>query len=246
MAKIIPNILEVAKATMADYHALERYHYCPGKMVCPTGLYKIRARYPHSKALPNPLAVIVYRMPFSQLRARTKPTDGFFNKPEKLGDRLKLLGENVRYIARVIVDPRFRRLGIATKLIKETLSLQGVPLIEAITPIDWTNRMFVKAGFTLYRNPAPVWYRKMMGGIKKIGLEPDFKLLPETLQHRINSLTRAQTKHFNWQIHDFMYHFRHRADMSQGIERTRFILSKIPYPEAYLIWKNPELPLTSE
>ena len=241
MAKIIPDFLETVPATVADYSILARYHYNPLPKGPCTGIYKIKAKYPYHKSMPDPLAIIVYRMPIGRLRARTIATNGIFKQSPDCPHPLKAINKNIRYLARLIVDPRFWRHGLATKLILETLELQNVPLIETITPIDWTNDMFVKCGFELTFTPAPRWYRRMTNAIRSIGLTPDTKLLPITLHRRTLALKGEQRKSFEWEIKQFLHQYRHMHDLKPSIARAKFILSKIPYPEAYLLWHNPKI-----
>jgi len=240
MSKIIPNFLETVPATVADYNVLARYHYNPLPKGPCTGIYKIKAKYPYHKSMPDPLAIIVYRMPIGRLRARTIATNGIFKQSANCPHPLKAINKNIRYLARLIVDPRFWRHGLATKLILETIQLQEVPLIETITPIDWTNDMFQKCGFEIFFTPAPKWYRRMTTAIRELGLTPDANLLPIILHKRIKNLHGSQRDFIENEIKQFLHQYRHMHDLKPCIERAKFILSKIPYPEAYLLWRNPE------
>lgn len=240
MAKWIFNVLETVPGTLDDYLKLAEYHYRTEAVAPVTNIYKIRARKPACDAFPDPLAVIVYRMPIPCLRARDKATNGYFRQATTRSERLKSVNRNVRYIARLVTDPRFRRLGIATKLLNETLPLQTAPIVETLTPIDWTNKIFQKAGFKLHHIEAPVWYGRFTQFLASIGLTDWNVLLPSTLQKRLDSLQNTEKLAAKKNIRAFIKHFRHRKDMPPGLERCRFLLSKIPFPEAYLIWYNPQ------
>ena len=245
MTKFVPNILEVVPGTLTDYRRLSEYHYRTEEIRPFTNIYKVKARYPHHRSFPDPIAVIVYRMPVSELRARSKPTGGFFDRPTHRSDRLKLINQNIRYLCRLIVVPQFRRLGIGTKLVSETLRLQTVPIVETLTPIDFTNRLFKKCGFEIHYMSAPPWYRRFTNALRDIGLSDWNYMLPSTLQNRLDSLNNEQADFIENEIKQFLHHFRRKETIPPGIERTKFVLSKIPYPKAYLIWFNPTVPLTS-
>lgn len=238
-----PNVLEVTSATLKDYQSLAEYHYIPGTIWLATSIYKIKARYPHHKTFPDPLAVIIYRMPLPDHRARTIATAGYFHRPATKSDRLKLVNKHIRYAARLIVDPRFQRRGLATKLLAESLKLIKFPIIETWSPIDFTNDILRKAGFTFYPLTAPTYYRKLTNAIASIGLTVNYKLLPVVLEHRIRSLGKEDRARIERVIHGFLHQFRHKQDMPAGIERSKYLLSKMPYPEAYLIWHNPDVTL---
>lgn len=245
MSKFICNILEIVHGTLADYRLLSYCHYRTIEIRPFTSIYKVKARYPYHKIFPDPLAVIVYRLPFSELRIRSKATNGFFNNPTHRSDRLKLINQNIRYLCRLIVAPQFRRQGIGTKLVSETLRLQTVPIIETLTPIDFTNALFKKCGFEIHYTSAPTWYFRFTNALSNIGLTDWNYILPSTLQNRLNLLPPEQSDWFENEIKQFLCHFRRKKHMPPGIERTNFILSKIPYPQAYAIWRNPKMPLTN-
>lgn len=245
MLKFVPNILEVVPGTLADYQKLAEYHYRTAEIRPFTNVYKVRARAPYNGAFPDPLAVIVYRLPVGELRVRSKATGDFFTKPTHRSDRLKLINQNIRYLCRIIVVPQFRRCGIATKLIAETVHLQNVPIVETLTPIDFTNVLFQKCGFEIRYQSAPPWYRRFTTSLRLIGLTDWNHLLPSTLHERLSRLGPELSDQIENEIKQFLHHFRRKETMPPGIERTEFILSKIPYPQAYLFWPNPALQLTS-
>ncbi len=245
MSKFIFNCLEIVPGTLSDFRSLAGYHYRTEAIWAPTDVYKIRGIKGYHNAFPDPIAIIVYRMPLPDLRARTKATNSYFHAPKTLSERLTLVNHNIRYIARIIVDPRFRALGIATKLLTESLKLQTIPIVETLIPLDWTTKLFQKAGFKLYTTPAPPWYRRFIELLTNIGFENWEFLLPDTLHKRLEHLQPEEFDNTEKEIKAFIGHFRHRKTMPPGLERCKYILSKIPYPEAYLIWSNPRVPLTS-
>ncbi|MBA7618968.1 hypothetical protein ES703_26300 [subsurface metagenome] len=243
MSKIIPDILEVVPGTLKDYHKLAEYHYLPKRLRLVSNVFKIKARYPYHKSFPDPIGVNVYKMPIPELRSRSAATNGYFRTPATKSERMKLVNSNIRYAARLIIDPRFRKMGVATKLVKESMEQMNIPIIETLTPIDFTNEMLVKLGFELYYTPAPTWYRPFVQTLRALGLTPDYMLLPSTLTRRIQRLKGERRENTEHQIQSFLHQFKRRQFMPAGIERARFILSKIPFPEAYLIWFNPKIKL---
>jgi len=245
MIKFVPNILEIVPGTLADYRQLAEYHYRTEEIRPFTQIHKVKARQPYTKSFPDPVAVVVYRMPVSELRARSKVTNGFFSEPKTRAGRLSLINQKVRYLCRLIVQPQFRKLGIGTKLVTETLPLQQVPIVETLTPIDFTNALFEKCGFEIHYLSAMPWYSRFTTALRNIGLADWNYLLPETLQNRLDNLDSSQSAYMENEIKQFIHHFGRKAALPPGIERTEFILSKIPYPQTYALWLNPALPLTS-
>lgn len=246
MAKFIFNVLETVKTEISDYKKLAPYHYQTGTIKPVTNIYKIKARGRYVKNFPDPIAVIVYRMPLIDLRARTNATNGFFKRPTTRSKQLKLVNKHIRYLARIIVDPRFRKLGIATKLILDTLHLQDCPIIETVTPIDFTNNLFLKTGFQLHFQPQHPRYTKFENALLSTGLTDHDLSSPETVQKRIDKLGTQQSKYIESQINQFIHTFRRQQNMPPGIERTKFVLSKLAFPSSYLIWFNPKFAIADE
>ena len=67
--------------------------------------------------------------------------------------RLKLINKNIRTISRVIIEPRFRSLGLAARLVKETMPLMNVPFVEGLAVMGRVNPFFEKAGMTRFDAP---------------------------------------------------------------------------------------------
>lgn len=244
MSDFITNCLEIVPATLTDYSTLAPYHYRTEPIKPATQIYKVRARAPNTDAFPDPIAVIVYRKPIPDLRPRTTATKGFFHEPKSLSDRLRLVNKKIEYIARLIVDPRFHKMGLAAWLLRDTLERQHVPIVETLTPIDFTNKIFQKAGFRLYHTTAPTWYKQLTDVLYSLGLTEQAQTNALAVQFRLDRLKGQSAAHVEKEIKAFCNHYRWRDKMPPGIDRTKFFLSKLPYPEAYLIWHNPRVPLT--
>lgn len=242
MTDLITDCLEIVPGTIADFHILERYHYQTDSINPTTQIYKIRGIDSTQDAFPDPMAVIVYRQPLPDLHARNIATKGYFQQAPTRSGRLRIINKKILYIARLIVDPRFRKLGLATWLLSDTLQRQTVPIVETLTPIDFTNKIFQRAGFKLYHTPAPPWYQRFEDvltglGVNKLNLHHAF-----LIQNRIAGLSSDQYDFVDEEIRLFLNHFRHRRDMPAGLRRTKYFLSKLPFPQAYLIWPNPRVP----
>lgn len=185
-------------------------------------------------------------MPLPHFGARNVATDKFFLKERTGIGRLRLINKNIRYISRFIVDPRFQKLGIGTKLLTETLKRQSVPLVETQTPLDFTNKIFQKAGFHLHYTKTPTNYVRFLEVLQTIGLNEQATSCPPAVHHRISALSSEKRDWFEKEIVQFTNPFRHRKNMPHCLERTVYLCSKLPYPKAYLIWQNPDVPRYNE
>lgn len=246
MSTWIKDPLEITVGTVADYKNLAKYHYIASPPSPPDQIYKIVGKKPNHDAWPDPIAIIMYSMPMINLRARTRATNGYFRKPKTEIGKLRIVNQEIRYISRIIVDPRFQKCGFATWLLKDTLERQTVPIVETSTPIDFTNKMFQKAGFKFYTSPAPDWYRRFTTALSRVSIRLQDLNCPPAIHFRIEHLNPRQKGFIEKEILLFITHFRHRKGMKNSLKRTAYFCAKIPYPEAYLIWHNPRVPSYDE
>jgi len=59
---------------------------------------------------------------------------------------LQQLQKEVSTITRVIIHPKYRTIGLGTKIVKETLPLAGTPCVETLAVMAKYNPFFEKAG----------------------------------------------------------------------------------------------------
>lgn len=238
--------VETVEGTIIDYKKLAHYHYQPEIQGPATLIFKIVGKGENYYKLPDPISVIVYMQPFPEITARTNATADYFHQYNSAAESLKLLNQNVLYLSRLITDPRFRRQGLAKKLVKESLSLLDIPIVETLLPIDFTNQMYEKAGFEISYIPTNLAYKKLEAAIKAIGLDLNESLHPTLLYNRLKSLTGQQCIETEKAIALFLARFRNADRFGQSLERAKFILSKVPPPKVYAIWFNPRSPKAAE
>jgi len=240
------NPLEIIEGTIRDYEALKEYHYRQEKLCGTTAIYKIRAKEPHTHAFPDPIGVIVYRMPIPDLLGRTAATNGFFHQPQSRSERMRLVNKHIRYIARIIIDPRFQKIGLGTLLLNRSLEMQTIDLIETLTPVSQAHSIFLNCGFKAYITPSPYRYRQMKAALWNIGLTTQSFDHPEIVQRRLDALEPGQKRFIEQHLRNFLNHFKTHKTWTPGIERTTFMLNKLFYANEYFIWKNPASKLNLE
>lgn len=244
MSEPIINRLQIVEGLKSDYDALARYHYEPALSFPPTKVYKVIGRPPYEKHFPDPVSVLVLIQPFPNIKARTKATAGFFHQYDNAKDNLHLLNQYVLYLARLITDPRYLRKSIGTMLLKETLQRLTIPIVETLTPIDFTNRMYTKAGFEIYYTPASPNYVRLMNAFRHVGLDICETTSRMLIDMRLDMMPPTMRQFIEKEIKLFLAGLRNADRFEPGPERTKYILSKIPPPQCYLIWFNPQAPRT--
>jgi len=241
MIDFMPNIIEVVNGKFEDYRKLKEYHYVRTDPVSVTGIWKLQARYPYTKDFPNPIGVVVYMSPIRDITTRNTATDNHFKQYKSMSEKLKAVNRNIVYLSRIIIDPRFHRYGLGTKLLSESLIFQTKPLIETLTPIDRYLPLFKKCGFELFLNPTPERYRLLKKTLTRCGIPEQLYNQPEVAQIRIDSLNHHKRAEINRVMRKFVSTWYHHENDRPGLEMTRFALEHIEYPNCYLLYRNPKI-----
>ena len=194
------------------------------------------------------VGVIVYSMPTAGAQMRNFATGECFAGLDK-GTRLKLINKNIRTISRVIIEPRFRSLGLAVRLVKETMPIMNVPFVEALAVMGRANPFFEKAGMTRYENDpqAGLGAKRLIEAFSAVGVNEQDLIDPAIVQQKLDKLRTedgGQKADFvEEEMTRFLQSYGQRRLMQPGIVRTRFVLSKLTDRPVYYLWKNPNLQL---
>jgi hypothetical protein len=164
--------LQIVRGSLDDYKQLAHYHYRDSRLGPFATIFAIRP----TKALgarlgTNTVGVIVYTMPSSVPELRNIATDNLFGGFDT-STRLALINKNIRCIRRVIIEPRFRGLGLASRLVRETMPKMGVPIVEAMAVMGLVNPFFEKAGMKAYKAKMPARCVRLAEALSVVGTRP--------------------------------------------------------------------------
>ncbi len=235
--------LQIVRGCLDDYKKLARYHYRDSHLGMFTKIFSIRP----SKALgvqlgAETIGVIVYTLPSEGVELRNVATGNLFSDLDKK-TRFTLINKNIRCIRRVIIEPRFRGLGLASRLVRETMPEMGVPLVEAMAVMGLVNPFFEKAGMKAYAAKMPARCVQLIEAFSMVGIEKDVLISPQKVQQKLDQLQRPEAEFIELQINRFLQSYGKRRYMQPGLERTRFVLSKLTARPVYYIWFNPKMRL---
>jgi hypothetical protein len=177
-------------------------------------------------------------MPNPRVELRTLATGGLFAGLDRQTE-LAMLNRSVRCIARVIVEPRLRGIGLATRLVRETMPAMNVPIVEALGVMPLANPFLERAGMKVYEPRVPVEHVKLIEAFSAAGVEERDLVSPATVQERLDRLTGSRKAFIEHHIADFLRSHGTRRTMPPGIERTRYLLGKLTHRPSYYIWFNP-------
>jgi hypothetical protein len=232
----VANHLEIVPGTREDYKSLSQYHYRECHLGPCAAIYSLKGKFRTAELLTT-VGVIVYAMPTAGAAMRNVATGGVFAGLDK-NTRLKLINKNIRTISRVIIEPRFRSLGLAARLVRETMPMMGVRFIEALAVMGQVNPFFEKAGMTRYDAPPSAACVRLLCALSAVGIEEQDLIEPESVQQR---LMTHESQFIESEITRFLQSYGQRRLMPPGIERTRFVLSKLTDRPVYYLWQNPAI-----
>jgi len=238
--------LQIVPGDIDDYERLARYHYRDSRPGPLAAIFALKPRPGWAGRLgKQSIGVIVYTMPVPSLELRNIATGGFFAGSDR-STQLSLLNKNVRCISRVIIEPRFRALGLATRLVRETMPQMNIPVIEAAAVMGMFNPFFEKAGMKPYTAKPPVRCVRLIEALSMVSVRERELIDPACVQRKLERLSRAEGRFIELEIRRFLQSYGKRRDMPDGLERTRYVLSKLAARPLYYVWFNPNLELSME
>jgi hypothetical protein len=141
----------------------------------------------------------------------------------------------------VIVDPRLRGLGLAARLVRETMPQMNVPIIEALAVMGRFNPFFEHAGMKAYVPKPALRCVELIEAFGVVGIDEPDLFDAELVQRKLNALRWPAADFIEKRTGQFLQTYGRRRTMPAGIERTRFVLSKLTDRPVYYIWFNPAM-----
>ncbi len=235
--------LVITEAKRRDYNYLARFHYRSGNLGPYVKMYKIFNKSTVFMPINEPAGLIVYTMPVPSIKLRNIATKGIFTGLESRKKTMQSVNANFRCISRVIIDPRYRGLGLARLLVAETMKLMPTPYVEALAVMGRVNPFFEKAGMNKYTAESLPRVRNMTRTFENVGIAASDFIEPAIVQKKMQSLSPAAKRLLNLEICKFLVAYGKRKNMPPGPERIRFVIRKLGPRPNYYLWRNPNIDL---
>lgn len=158
--------LRINRGTLEHYAALAPLHYRPGPPANPE--HVLVATH---DAADRPAGVLVVARPTLNGLVRNLAWPGRYTGPTKT-EAARRINRELRCIARVIVDPCFRGLGVARSLVAAYLAQPVSPATEAIAAMGKACPFFERAGMTAYHTPPAARHARLLDAFAHAGVEP--------------------------------------------------------------------------
>lgn len=235
--------LQIVRGGLDDYKKLACFHYRDSHLGPFAAIFAIRpAKALSAQSGVETVGVIVYTMPSVGVELRDTATGDLFAGLDRR-TRLALINKNIRCVGRVIIEPRFRGLGLASRLVRETMPKMDVPIIEAMAVMGLVNPFFEKAGMKSFTAKMPARCVQLIEAFSMVGIEKEELIDSEEVQQKLDQLGRREAKFIEFQIKHFLQSYGKRRYERAGLERTGFVLSKLTLRPVYYIWFNEKIGL---
>lgn len=184
--------IHIESGTFKDYEALEVYHYKGHRPAFPKKVFKAVYR-------DKLVGVIVYTNSYLNIRGRNIVFGSPLTKMAQKGEILR--------IARVVVDPRFRGIGLGSRLVRETLEKTNAKIIETLAAMAVYNPFFEKAGMRLGYVYEPKSKEKVLeryrSVLQRYGFNPDLIHRYSHLKQVVDQMDDETLKSFERELYGF-------------------------------------------
>ena len=219
------DVLPIQLGSRADYLALKPHHYRPGNPATMMRVLVVRGdtpsagdRFVSRSVVSRPVAVLVESLPSLSCRLRDEALGGRYGhlRPRP---RSALLMQELRCISRVIVDPRYRGLSLAVRLVRHALETATTRYTEALAVMGRVSPFFERAGMTAYERPPLASAQRALDALGYVGIRPNELALPARVEMHINALPSDQSR---WIHHELLRWYRTAA--GRGAKKSPSLL----------------------
>jgi len=134
----ITKDIRILPGTLGDYKRLAQFHYLAGKPAAVRHIFKAEHRG-------EAVGVMVY----TYASLNSAPRNRAFPEYRVMGkERAKRVNAEIVRIARVILHPKYRSIGLGYRLVRETMESLPYRIVETYAVMARYNPFFEKAGMT--------------------------------------------------------------------------------------------------
>jgi len=226
--------------TMADWHVLAPLHYRSHHAGAVTHVFRLVYTAPGPGAT-TPVGVIVYARPALSLAARDRATGGRY-RSAGLGrtSMATILNREVRVISRVVLAPNWRGLGLAVRLVAETMPLVGTPYVEALAAMGHVHPFFERAGMTAYPAPRSRAGERLMAALDAAGLDRSHRRSASALEAALEALAPAARRLAEREIDRWARSYlgakNHRTNRPDRGRRLALVARHLDTCPVYYLW----------
>ena len=163
--------------TMDDYKRLASFHYKSGRPGAVTSVYilvhrapSIAGRFLHRPDQTMVVGVLLRCLPHLACQLRDQATGFRYRNLSHRASAL-MINREFRTIARVIIHPQWRGLGLAVRLVKHALSEPETIYTEALAAMGRVHPFFERSGMIRYDRPARPEHVRLEEALYRLGID---------------------------------------------------------------------------
>ncbi len=254
---IRPDRFIIGVGTFDDYAQLAHHHYKAGPPGTATRVFTVHdpadqcvvsrfrlagvATHSQAQAHPTLIGVLVVSYPSLACQLRDVATHKrYINLSTQA--RAAMLNREVRVISRVIVDPRYRGLGLAVRLVRHALAQSETVYTEAIAAMGRINPFFARAGMTTYRRPMRAEQVRLRTVLEELDIPPTTVAKAGLFRARMNSLSPPNLDWLRFEIRHFagvsLRLTAHKRDRLTFEECVRITQSRLFNQPTYYLFRR--------
>lgn len=245
--------VELVQSDLRAWRALSMYHYRPGS---PGAVSKVFAWQVVERSLPGrrkqgqgrftalgwrctPVGVIVYVMPTLNSRMRNALTGGRYNT-SNAPERIASLNRDFRRIARVVIHPAWRGVGLGRELVRQTLPLAGTRYVEAAAAMGAVHPFLEQADMTRYDLPDDPRRVKLLNELGQVGVKCEDCTSPTRLTERLEGLAAGEQQALLQRIRGYLTRYgKHGRKIADDPAKMMAYLTRhLTVRPVYYLWQR--------
>ena len=190
------------------------------------------------------VGVIVYARPALHLAMRNRATRGRYLPGRNAAAAYRRLNHEVKTIGRVVVDPQFRGIGLAVRLVAQTVGKVNALYVESLAAMGKVNPFFEKAGMIRWPSPASKEAARFIGALRSVGIGKEVIPNASRLEKAIADLPEHQRELVTTEMYKALDRYQRawssrkiRHDWPKDLNRVSVnMLNRADY----FVWRNPD------
>lgn len=210
--------VSVRRGGLADYRPLAHLHYAAGQPQSPRSVWV--AEHPE---VDGPAAVAVLTYPDLRNPARDLATSNEYKLTHQR-DIARKLNDEVARLARIVVRPELRGIGITRWLIEAIIENESIRWLECSTAMAHYSPFLDRLGFVEAPRPAHDSEAKLLDWADRMRINPACALDPEDLADEMDRMSvrqRREGRRLIWNYyHKHVLHRRTKAPAPKNVPNS--------------------------
>ncbi|MEM8739277.1 MAG: hypothetical protein AAGG38_12510 [Planctomycetota bacterium] len=219
--------------TLADYQRLAEHHYkarrpatMPRILTLEDRRPSVAGRYRQRADATTVVGVLVESLPSLSCRMRDWALHERYGSHLPAKSRAMILNREVRCISRVVIDPRWRGLGLAVRLVRAALAEPTTRYTEALAAMGKVNPFFVRAGMTAYPRPAHAHDDRLVAALARFGVRAQDLATLDATWARLEKLDPGDRTWLMRELHRWYRLNVGRSALDRADARTQLVAAR--------------------